>query len=670
MTDKRNITARHISDARENQSRTLKLSQRKMKTKTGMIGLKKSQSPSYHTSYSCRKDFTTPKRRPRIRFNGCYSGDSPNETESPQDIIWDPNSPTQNVNGKGNAKVIEISEIVNRIAPKVEKSKERDSVLQWIGDSAIPCTPEIRQPRVRRISARQSSVEDLKKLAKQFDINMTRQDKEKQQESTEKRNKLNKLQSDGTATTEKSTSIPVSLEQRTGCSSLAHQEEEELHALFDGPTQHVSGRLSPPSANCTPESSAEPVAQAGQSSSSAAIKNAPVDAPKATEAKFDDDWENDDLLNDTFMLEMTQNPVSLNVAQKPSTAQPKSCSKKCNFEAKVNPSVSNGRNICFETQQSTSKSSTFTKTLPDVKTSNRSTFSLKPPASVQNHTTEKLLKTSSPVNQEKPQTQPSQGTKQVELDGMTKDGGVSSQSSSVQFDGVSEEDMKSLFDSDSLWNDEDDDDLLFQACDDVEKLSASQEQQRRSEKYKNLARDKSRSFASKAPSSSDTICSQDMGINSRGQPQEPTKSTRVFARSNSVPCTSGSSGFKQGYGVLPTTKSSSSVLGSHSAQHYGHAQNKPNQVKSALGSRPGSAGSIDTSKTVMPHSATVGNTSNSCHYTFKRHLSDSMTLTNKVFISSHTTAKCSAAEIERKKQEAIARRRLRMQASQKDGTPT
>ncbi|XP_067241529.1 ewing's tumor-associated antigen 1 isoform X3 [Chanodichthys erythropterus] len=662
MTDKRNIGVRHISDARESRSRTIKLTEKKMKTKTRMIGLKQSQSPYNHTSYNCRKDFTTPKRRPRIRFNGCYSGDSPNETEPPQDIIWDPNSPTQNLNGGGDAKVIEISEIVKRIAPKVEKSKEGDSVLQWIGDSAIPCTPEIRQPRVRRISTRQSSVEDLKKLAKQFDINMTRQDKEKQQESTEKRNKLNKLQSDHTVTTERPTSVPISSEKLTGCSSLARQEEEELQALFDGPTQHISGRLSPPSVNCTPESSTEPVAQAGTRSCSATTINAPVDAPKATEVKFDDDWENDDLLNDSFVLEMTQNPVPLNVAQKPSTAQPESCSKKCNFEASVNPSVSIGRNICFQTQQSTSKCSTFTKTLPGVKTSNRSTFTLKPPASAQNHTTEKLVKTS-PVNQEKKQTQPSQGTGQVELDRMTKDCGVSSQTSSAQFDGVSEEDMKSLFDSDGLWNDEDDDDLLCQACDDVEKLSASQEQQRLSEKYKNFAHDKSRSFASKAPSSSDTVCSQNMGINSRCQPREPT---RTFARSNSVPCTSSSSGFKQGYGVLSTTKSSSSVLGSHSAQQYGHAQNQSGHV----GSRPGSARSMDTSQTVVPQRATVGNTSNSHHYTFKRHLSDSMTLTNKVFISSHTTAKCSAAEIERKKQEAIARRRSRMQASQKNGTPT
>ncbi|KAL1263411.1 hypothetical protein QQF64_006150 [Cirrhinus molitorella] len=658
MTEKRNIGVRHISDARESRSKTSKVAQKKMKTKR-RIGLKQSQSPSCHTSYNCRKDFTTPKRRPRLRFNGSYSGDSPNETESPQDIIWDTSSPSQNLNGQGNARVIEISEIVSRIAPKVKKANEGDSVLQWIGDGAIPCTPEIRQPRVRRVSARQSNVEDLMKLAKQFDINMTRQDKEKQQASTEKRNKLNKPQSDGAS----STSTSVSSEQLTSCSTQARQEEAELQALFDGPTQHVSGRLSPPSVNCTPESKTEPAAQEGQKSSSSAIKNAPVDAPKATKVDFDDDWENDDLLNDPFVLEMTQNPVPLNVAQKANTAQLESCSSKCNLVGKVNPSVSNSRNICLEAQQSTSKSSTFTKTLTEVKMSNQSTFRSKPPVSAQNRTTDKLLKPS-PVDQVKQQTQSSQGSGQVELNSMTKDCGVSSQASSAQFDGVSEEDMKSLFDSDGLWNDETDDNLLCQACDDVEKLSASQEQQRRNEEYKKFAHDKSRSFASKAPSSG-TVCAQTVGVNNRAQPQEPTKSTRIFSRSNSVPCASGSSGFKQGYSVLPATKSSFSALGSHSAQHYGHAQGK-----SALGPRPGSVRATDTSQTIRPHSATGGNASNSHHYTFKRHLSDSMTLTNKVFIPSNTTAKCSAAEIERKKQEAITRRRLRMQASQKNGAPT
>ncbi len=37
--------------------------------------------------------------------------------------------------------------------------------------------------------------------------------------------------------------------------------------------------------------------------------------PKTTKVDFDDDWENDDLLKDSFVLEMTPNPVSLNVAQ-------------------------------------------------------------------------------------------------------------------------------------------------------------------------------------------------------------------------------------------------------------------------------------------------------------------------------------------------------------------
>ncbi|XP_051946290.1 ewing's tumor-associated antigen 1 homolog [Xyrauchen texanus] len=626
MTDKRSIGVRLKSDgARECRSRMSKLSQNRMQTKRRVIGLQDSQSPSYHKSFNYRKAFTTPKRRPRTRYNSCYSGDSPNDTESPlQDIIWDPNSPTQSVNGNGDGRVIEISEIVNRIAPKVERPKEGDSVLQWIGDSAVPCTPEIRQPRVRRISARQSNVEDLMKLAKQFDINMTRQDKEKQQKSIENLNQLNKSQIDGTT-------------KITPASVAIMTEEEELRALFDGPTQHLSGRLSPPSANCTPEGRTNPAALAGQSSS-AAFKNA--SAPKASEVDFDDDWENDDLLNDSFVLEMTQNQVPLNGAEKPCATQLKSCSRKCKSVAKTNASVSNGRDICLQIQQSTSKSSTFTRTHAEVQTSTQSTFRLKP----QDQTTEKLLRTSL-VDQVKHQAQLSEGK-------TPKDCEASGQTSTATFDGVSKEDLKSLFESDGLWND-DDDDLLCQACDDVERISASQEEQRHSKDYAEL--DKSRSLTSR-----NTIHAETMAINS--------KSPHVFVRSNSVPCSSGSSGLKQNYGVLATTKGSSSGMESYIPSYYGQAQNKLTEVKNA--SAPSLGFVRGTSQTVMPKSITVGKASNSHHFTFKRHLSDSATLANKVFISSPATVKCSAAEIDRKKQEAIARRRLQMQASQKNGAPT
>ncbi|XP_055026608.2 uncharacterized protein etaa1b [Misgurnus anguillicaudatus] len=625
MTDRRNIGLHRIAGGvRDNvsQSRNSKVS--KMKTKRRLIGLNDSQSPSCNNSYNCRKDYTTPKRRPRIRFDSCYSGDSPNETESLQDIIWDPNSPTQNFNGKEvNSKVIEISEIVNRIAPKVERPNERDCVLQWIGDNAIPCTPEIRQPRIRRISSRQSNVEDLMKLAKQFDINMTRMTTE-----------VYKPQHDETRRV-KPASVPVTSEGIAGCFSQARQEEEELQALFDGPTQHLSGRLSPPSAHCTPESITAPVAPAGPGPCSATIKKTPVDTPKATNVDFDDDWENDDLLNDSFVLEMTQNPMPLNVAQNKSIAQP---------VAKTHLSVSHVKDVHLQNQKSTVKSCTFTKSQTSVQGTSR----------VKSHapTTEKLLKTLI--------QQPAQSSPHTEFHKTTKGDECSGQPSTSNFDGVSKEDLKSLFDSDALWNDEDDDDLLWQACDDVEKTSASQEQHKHSMDFTELAHN-----TSKATSSAGFTHAQAVNITKKSLSGETTKSTRAFNRSNSVP--SSSSVFKQDYNAInPETAKDPTGLRSY---QYRQAQNKLTEVKSALQPRPDSGRTNDTSLTTIPQNTRKPNPSNALRGTFKRHLSDSVTLTNKVFVSSNTTVKCSAAEIERKKQEAIARRKLRMQASQKQEAP-
>lgn len=438
------------------------------------------------------------------------------------------------------------------------------------------------------LSFRQSNVEDLMKLAKQFDINMTRQDKERQQKTTEELNELNKAKSDGKARI-KPSSVPV----RTGVLSQARQEEEELQAMFDGPTQCLSGRLSPPSINCTPETPPDPVALSEPGTSSAAVRNEPVDAPQATVMNFEDDWENDDLLNDSFVLEMTQNPVPSNAGQKQSSAQPECTSGNSNITAKTNPSVSNIRGICQQVQKSTSNSSTFTKTFPKGQTSVQSTSRLKPPVSAQNQTTKKLLSTSLVVQENNP-AQSSQSNKQAELDKATKHSRSSSQPSASKFEGVSNEDLQSLFDSDGLWKDEDDD-LLCQVCDDVERISASQEQQRQS-----LAHN-----TSKAPSAANT-----------------TQTVRSkFVRSNSVPCSSGSSGFKQNSGVLPTHGGSSTLSGSC---HY-----KKSQGKSALEPQPGSVRATDSPQMILPPSTKVGNSSNSHKFTFKRHLSDSVTLTNK-----------------------------------------
>lgn len=426
------------------------------------------------------------------------------------------------------------------------------------------------------------------KLAKQFDINMTRMTTEE----------LNKPQRDETRRV-KPASLPVTSERIAGCFSQARQEEEELQALFDGPTQHLSGRLSPPSAHCTPESITAPGAPAGPGPSSAPIKKAPENTPKATDVDFDDDWENDDLLNDSFVLEMTQNPVPLNIAQKKSIAQPESSSV-----AKTHV-----RDVCLQNQKSTVKSCTFTEGQTSVQGTSR----------VKSHaqTTEKLLKT---LIQKQP-AQSSQANKQTELHRATKGDKYSGQPSTSNFKGVSKDDLKSLFDSDALWNDEDDDDLLWQACDDIEKTSASQE----------LACN-----TSKATSSADFTHAEAVNITKKSLSGETTKSTRAFTRSNSVP--SSSSVFKQDYNVINTeTAEDPTVSGSN---QYRQAQNKLTEVKSALQPRTN-----DTSLTTIPQNTRKPNFSNAHHGTFKRHLSDSVTLINKGKLCVLLHLQCINAEI-------------------------
>ncbi|XP_064819608.1 ewing's tumor-associated antigen 1-like [Oncorhynchus masou masou] len=134
--------------------------------------------------------------------------------------------------GPGNTRVVEISDIVNRIAPKDAQHVSVDSpLLQWIGDSAVPCTPEVRPPKARKKSTRKSSVEDLMQLARQFDINMHQQDREKRS-------------AEHTHNTINNNRYGEEPKGPTTMSSSAQQVEAELNALFDGPTQRVTGRLS------------------------------------------------------------------------------------------------------------------------------------------------------------------------------------------------------------------------------------------------------------------------------------------------------------------------------------------------------------------------------------------------------------------------------------------
>lgn len=120
---------------------------------------------------------------------------------------------------------------------------------------------------------RLNGVNDLLKLAQQFDF-MFHQDEE---EEKEERGRQSDLFSQDIV---HRNADPAAVTKTVVCTDL--QMDDDLDFLFDGPTQHEKS-----SSLC--------------SSSAADVKGALND-------RFEDDWEDDDLLNDSLLLEMTQNP--------------------------------------------------------------------------------------------------------------------------------------------------------------------------------------------------------------------------------------------------------------------------------------------------------------------------------------------------------------------------
>ncbi|XP_010785472.1 uncharacterized protein isoform X2 [Notothenia coriiceps] len=421
------------------------------------------------------KDLQSPKRIGFSRYPGLNNGDSPGDGEPSQDIFWDSASPTAGP-GHVNTRVVEISDIVNRIAPKDVKRNENDSPLvQWIGDGAFHRTPETPTPSVRKRSSRKNSVDDLKKLARQFDDNM------------------------------KQTSVLSNVKDPSD------QVEAELHALFDSSTQQISGFLS-------------------QGSSTSARAQETAAHPAGAKASCNDDWEDDDLL-DSFVLSIP---------------------------------------------------------IPD-----------------------KITK--------------------------YQKGGVDS--------------VKDI--ADSSWDDGDDDALLYQVCDTVEKISNSQPQQASTsncQAKQDISVDRQR----KTPVPIDTSRLMVAGASAN------IRSPRVFVRSNSLPETSSKTVNYQGWNIPIKGASNRSQM---SQSHPGSRGSLGtfNQGRDSSGTFQ--AGNVD----MKPHSVSAGTSKSSKfhHTAFKRNVSDSAAVSSKVFVTSQMTAKCSAAEIERKKQEALARRRQRMQNAPK-----
>lgn len=597
------------------------------------------QMPRTNTSPLC-KELQSPKQRGSIRFLYSNNADSPGETEVSQDIVWDSTSPTHSNTGllHRSTRNVPISDIVNRIAPKDVKPKGADSPwLQWIGDSAIPCTPEVPRPRLRKRSTRQSSVDDLVKLARQFDENM-QQDKA----SSDHLNTFNTNLNECSETSEtKLTRLPLpgNVKDRKFPSS-SDRIEAELQELFDSSTQRISGRLSECSA---PLSTSQEIkdqavtssrAQTQQSKSGSAVHPAAekTSNEKSCVVDFDDDWEDDD----SFVLAMSQNPNEQHISNPKSDSHPNTKTNTTKFNPSCKP---NAKTISLNQPSSMHikpRCSALQELCPKPKTTNRSTFKLEPNPHFQD-------KMANPVTVE---------PKSLVFD---QKASTSNTSSAPQPDGPHTDQSGAHLKAgkeipDSLWDDGEDDALFYQVCDNLERISNSQPQQassRTCQDKQDAAIDRQRKTTEPQP----VTAASSTNVSACRQ------SPHAFVRSNSLPGMTCETVNYQGWNVPMKGANNKS----------GMSQSFPGSNKSlgTFSQHPDSPGNF------QPVTGKTATNFKSNQTAFKRNMSDSAAISNsKVFVTSQTRVKCSAAEIEKKKQDALARRRLRMQnASNHKDTP-
>ncbi|XP_041333049.1 ewing's tumor-associated antigen 1 isoform X4 [Pyrgilauda ruficollis] len=326
-----------------------------------------------------------------------------NDTETQQEIFWDSHSPVAHRLGSGKSKqstsrcAVEISEIVNRIAPQDEKAAcNEDSLLgTWIGEDAIPCTPIVVKARARtKLSCTRdlkikNPEEELMKLAKEFDKNLVELDAVQEQEklghnfiqttsepSSNSKDEINtknqkSLLGEGPETDPavslkplgQSTGIPVAEPcQSSSQKSVDLEAEVALHALFDSSTQKCSGQLSQGLSDISLNNSFHKIkstleeenlpekveetqdgnSEANQKDTLFAVGSMVQTVPKAdtdtltkknppslktqlvASAKLAgvvnddfDDWDTDLLADDSFVLQITQNPELISTEEPP-----------------------------------------------------------------------------------------------------------------------------------------------------------------------------------------------------------------------------------------------------------------------------------------------------------------------------------------------------------------
>ncbi|KAM4770937.1 ewing's tumor-associated antigen 1 [Rhinophrynus dorsalis] len=819
----------------------------------------------------------TPKRLSRSKQWSPAISSPSNDAEQQHEIFWDPYSPKAFKLEKGKKKqaankcTVDISDIVNRIAPKNEKPANTDAAYlgMWIGEDAIPSTPVVARARSKINRSRSiHTEEELMKLAKQFDKNLVEtvhthdqhdlipDDKEANFGNIQNNDSESFLEvppEEDVARELKSVSQSSGVSVSSYCPKPVDQDiEAAFNAIFDCSTQKCSGHLSQTLSDISTSSLREFPVDAKNNicenkfqdkdllqdnllnnmcETSKHLKqsslhnklNSPVlhtpkrnvcilpkDITRQTELglpntvpttsnsqdDFDDDWGADFLADDSFVMQITQNP-SLIVTPKHDLPVNKVCHT--GQDSVDDKNLKKAKDIVKDvTSAASSKLSNF-KFVPQKSKECDGNYSKSTEKSEKGHILHKV-NTFNP--REKCTTKPvSHKVPQIPLNSqMNADGFMRKQSSStvvsekeslfnseaskndnkntstqqknsiliktcnqnvpqiqnnissvdkgpVQFDEwddpkFSDEVLDMFCESDSLWEaNEDDDDLLYQVCDDVERLSQAQVTNKVNSKtenvkvassnYKNcintgptaanqrqphqplwqskngnntslsstassIVTNKFSGNAVKYNSSSDNSlhevsvsstvkvpCSYGSSSNSNKK-ESLSRSSQVpvkFSRSNSVPsggvCTYNTKMLNDSLSqnMLQPQSDSSSVKNSSVPSKFSFTRIKHSQVLSVLTNHTG-VGEKSTCKDIdrqeLSENKNQRNTFVQTNHqpSLKRHNSESTSLSTKVFVSEERNKKCSMEEIERKKQEALARRKMKVHATSSDTAPS
>ncbi|NXM27937.1 ETAA1 protein, partial [Oxyruncus cristatus] len=517
-----------------------------------------------------------------------------NDTDTQQEIFWDSHSPVSHRLGSGKTKqstsgcAVEISEIVNRIAPQDEKSAcSEGSILgTWIGEDAIPYTPGVVKVRARtKLSCTRDlkitiPEEELMKLAKEFDKNLVELDAVQEQEKLRHNfiqstsEPLNNSKDEVNLKNQKpllcegsETDTALSLKpagQSTGIhaagpcwsssqKSVDLESEIALHALFDCSTQKCSGQLSQGLSDISlnnsfhknksileeeqlPEETVDMQRGNSEAHQKDAVGSVNQTVPKPDTTKKNppslktqllastklaeltnddfDDWDTDFLADDSFVMQITQNPELISTEEPPPIpANPSGYDFSDASRTKQKTTALHGKcdvkpdkiNSIWKSAQNSDLNCISVPMQSEVKNGNETTQPKSDPLfpSRSNSHRQQTVKPGNNIHAISCQSssvstsrKPNDLTKVVEI----------SKKCAVSFDEWSEpkfsDEILDMFcGSDSLWDANfEDDELLYQVCDDIEKQTESQDVKQGNERNKTIqgASSNSRSNADKS----------------------------------------------------------------------------------------------------------------------------------------------------------------------------